>query len=356
MIKQVIKDFELQHNVKVVYVIKSGSMLYGTNSATSDTDYIGIFIPTKESVLLKRDPEHLCITTGQANQKNTQDDIDIQLWSIYKFLNLVQKGETGALDLLFSFNAEHINDILVTADPTFFEYFRRNTPLFVSKNLQAFVGYCLGQAKKYNIKGARYSEALTFEEDFKKAIIGIDNKHSLYVIRVAIETIIKNRGFKYISVVLAKGPKRNQLNDMILYLEILGRKHALDITIAEMSTRLDRLFSSFGARTISAANGVDNKALSHATRVILECEELLNTGKVNFPLKDAELLKRIKYHQDLVQGGGEITDTLELNLENLMYYLETKLDKVNQLLETSQLRSKVDQSLIDNVIKLFVKD
>lgn len=81
-----------------------------------------------------------------------------------------------------------------------------------------------------------------------------------------------------------------------------------------------------------------------------------NTGKVNFPLKDAELLKRIKYHQDLVQGGGEITDTLELNLENLMYYLETKLDIVNQLLETSQLRSKVDQSLIDNVIRLFVKD
>ena len=356
MINKVIKEFETAHNVKVAYVIKSGSMLYGTNSATSDTDYIGIFIPTKESVLLKRDPEHLCITTGQANQKNTQDDIDIQLWSIYKFLNLVQKGETGALDLLFSFNAEHINDILVTADSTFFEYFRSSTPLFVSKNLQAFVGYCLGQAKKYNIKGARYSEALAFEEDFHKAIIGIDNKHNLHIIKDVLETIIKTRGFKYINVVLAKGPKRDKSNDLILYLEILGRKHALDITIAEMSTRLDRLFSSFGARTISAANGVDNKALSHATRVILECEELLNTGKVNFPLKDAELLKRIKYHQDLVQGGGEITDTLELNLENLMYYLETKLDIVNQLLETSQLRSKVDQSLIDNVIRLFVKD
>lgn len=81
-----------------------------------------------------------------------------------------------------------------------------------------------------------------------------------------------------------------------------------------------------------------------------------NTGKVNFPLKDAELLKRIKYHQDLLQGGGELTSNLELNLENLMYYLETKLDTVNQLLEVSQLRSKVNQSLIDDTLKLFVKD
>ena len=114
------------------------------------------------------------------------------------------------------------------------------------------------------------------------------------------------------------------------------------------------MLNSFGARTLAAANGVDNKALSHATRVILECEELLETGNITFPLKDREFIKAIKYHKDLVQGGGMLSDKLELNLDNLMHFLELKLDKVNDLLETSELPPNVPESTIEESLRALI--
>lgn len=339
-ILKVVKSFENTQDVEVVYLIQSGSKLYGTNNQNSDTDYIGIFIPSRRSVLMKQDPEHLVLSTGKANSKNTVDDTDIQLWSIYKFLNLVKKGETGALDLLFSLKAKHKDEITVIDNKQFTSILLQDFNKFLSRDLRAFVGYCLGQAKKYNIKGARYSELEEFYREFKRLHYFTDQ--TIEEIESEVRKLIETYNFEYIKMVYAEGPRRHGISN-IWYIEILGRKHALNITIGEFMTRIDRLFNSFGARTLAAANGVDNKALSHATRVILECEELLETGHITFPLKDREFIKSIKYHKDLVNGE-------DLNLEGLMHFLEVKLDKVNSLLEESSLPEKVQQSIIDSVL------
>lgn len=345
MILKKIKELELVHDIQVIYLIKSGSMLYGTNSETSDTDYMGIFIPSKKSVMLKKDTEHICLTTGQANSKNSADDVDIQLWSIYKFLNLVKKGETGALDLLFSFTAKHSSDICLYNDTMYTDIITENIDKLKSKNLQAFVGYCLGQAKKYNIKGSRYAEVEDFFRYFKDILIK-SPKSSLHTIHNSLKHIIDTRKYKYIKLVKARGPKRFTEED-IWYIEVLGRKHALDISIDEFITRMDKLFSSFGARVIAASNGIDNKALSHATRVILECEELLETGSIAFPLIEAKFIKEIKYHKDLLNG---VEENPELTLENLMVFLEKTLDNVNRLMEESDLPEKVPEELIESML------
>lgn len=356
-VNKVISDFEKENDVKVIYLIKSGSQLYGTNTETSDTDYIGLFMPSMTSVMLKKDPDHLVVTTGKANSKNSDDDIDIQLWSVYKFLNLVKKGETGALDLLFSLKGLNKDQIQVINNKTYTDVFMDRFNSYLSKDLRAFVGYCLGQAKKYNIKGARFSELQDFNDRFNQLRLPCTTDTKLGVLHEPIVHLLTSKGYKYIKMVYAKGPKR-QGNDFIWYIELLGRKHALDITISEFMTRLERLFTSFGARTLAAANGVDNKALSHSTRVILECEELLETGNITFPLKDREFIKAIKYHKDLVQGGGVITDNsevkLELNLDNLMHFLELKLDKVNDLLETSELPANVPESVIEESLRALI--
>lgn len=345
MIKDKIKELEIAHDIRVIYLIKSGSALYGTNSDSSDTDYMGIFIPSTRSVMLKKDLEHICLTTGEANSRNSADDEDLQLWSIYKFLHLVKKGETGALDLLFSFNAKHSSEIHVINDTMYTDTITENIPKLVSKNLQAFVGYCLGQAKKYNIKGERYSEVEVFYREFKELEVKT-TKSSLHTIHRTLEDIIDKARFKYIKLVRARGPKRFTEED-IWYIEILGRKHALDISIAEFTARIDKLFNSFGARVIAAADGVDNKALSHATRVILECKELLEKGYITFPLPSAEFIKEIKYHKDLVNGTPENPG---LTLESIMVLLERTLDDVNRLLEDSELPDKVSEELITEML------
>jgi len=81
---------------------------------------------------------------------------------------------------------------------------------------------------------------------------------------------------------------------------------------------------------------VDFKALSHAVRVISEVEELLDDGFITFPLKNRVYITSIK-------EGNE-------TLEEVMDYLDVKLDEVNQKLEQSDLPQKSDEAFIDDFI------
>ena len=101
-VEQVIKDFEEKTGNRLVYLTKSGSKLYGTDTPLSDTDYKGIFIPRKRDVLLKRDISSYTHDTNNTKEKNTSEDIDFSVHSVYAFFNQLQKSETGAVDTLFS--------------------------------------------------------------------------------------------------------------------------------------------------------------------------------------------------------------------------------------------------------------
>ena len=60
----------------LIVKMKFGAHLYGTATADSDVDYKGIFMPTKEEVLLGRIPKSHSHSTGQDESRNTKNDID----------------------------------------------------------------------------------------------------------------------------------------------------------------------------------------------------------------------------------------------------------------------------------------
>lgn len=99
------KELVQEVNGKLLYLTVFGSTLYGTSkSGKSDLDIKGIYIPSQESILLQKEQHCLSFTTGNSVTKNTEHDIDIQIWSIQKWLlQLLPEGNTNALDLLFSF-------------------------------------------------------------------------------------------------------------------------------------------------------------------------------------------------------------------------------------------------------------
>jgi len=103
-----IKEFEEKTGATVIYVTVSGSKLYGTDNENSDTDLKGIFIPSKESVILKKDLSSYVRDTNNSKIKNSAEDIDFTLHSIYSFFGQLQKSETGAIDTLFSMWSESI--------------------------------------------------------------------------------------------------------------------------------------------------------------------------------------------------------------------------------------------------------
>lgn len=68
-VQKIIDDFEAEYRARIVYITVSGSKLFGTDNANSDTNYKGIFIPSREDVLLKKDIEHFNYNTN-TKEKN----------------------------------------------------------------------------------------------------------------------------------------------------------------------------------------------------------------------------------------------------------------------------------------------
>ncbi len=328
--KNIIEEFEAQYSAKVLYVTMYGSKLFGTDNPNSDTDYKGIFIPSKEDVLLKRDIEHYNYNTN-SKSKNSKEDVDLQLYSIYKWFSLLKKGETGALDLLFSFFRE---DTQIYRDEDFLNIIKANYQKFYNKNLHSFIGYCVGQSKMYNIKGERYNELHYFVRLFKEIAIE-DPKVKLESYFDKIEQIFKSREFKYVKFIKAAISRGNQAYREGQYVQLLGKRFAGSVTVGYFSERIEEMEKQFGHRTKDASKGIDYKALSHAVRVINEVEELLDDAFITFPLKNRKYITAIK------EG--------KIELDEVMEYINQKLDIVQDKLDNSSLPDKSDEEFIDKL-------
>ena len=83
--------------------MKFGSHLYGTATPDSDLDYKGVFLPTKEQIYLGNIPKSNSHSTKQTSiegVKNSNDDVDTEIYSLHYFIKLACEGQTVALDML----------------------------------------------------------------------------------------------------------------------------------------------------------------------------------------------------------------------------------------------------------------
>ena len=222
------KELCKQNNVKLLYLCKFGSHLYGTNTENSDLDLKGIFLPNKEQCFLGNIPKSLNYSSGNKDTKNTQDDLDIQLWSLQYFLQLVQKGETNALDLLYSVT---YSDIILYKTPIVEIIFHNHNKLYNIKDCNAYFGYALGQAKKYGIKGSRLHK---IKEVFKYVNnFNINHEEKLSAL---IPFIID----KYYDESYCFTKEINSVESLVL----CGKIHQGNIKIFEFLNRLERIISS----------------------------------------------------------------------------------------------------------------
>ena len=84
--------------------MKFGAHLYGTATLDSDVDYKGIFMPSKDEVLLGRIPKSHSHSTGQDESKNTENDTDVEIYSFHSHaheytLSLVLRFVQGVCNL-----------------------------------------------------------------------------------------------------------------------------------------------------------------------------------------------------------------------------------------------------------------
>src|SRR5271165_2458866 len=86
-----------------ILTIMFGSTLYGTSTPDSDLDYKSIYLPTSEQIILHNYPKTIHLGRNKKEkERNTKDDIDTEIFSLDRYLELLMEGQTVALDMLFS--------------------------------------------------------------------------------------------------------------------------------------------------------------------------------------------------------------------------------------------------------------
>ena len=253
--------------------MRFGSHLYGTATPASDTDWKGIYLPTREDILLGRIPKSVTRNTGNDHTKNAPTDVDSEWYSLHYFLKLASEGQTVAIDML------HAPDSWPEYASPIWEQLRIRRKMFHTKSLKAFVGYCRKQAAKYGVKGSRLSAV-------QSAIAAID----YYPPGGRLEAIwaMLPSGQEFIDKTTDEEGRE--------FWAVCGRRLQRTASVGEALKSLRAFEANYGARAKMASEneGIDWKAISHAIRAAYEVMAILRTGDIVFPLPEAEFLRQVK--------------------------------------------------------------
>jgi len=331
-----LKEIEQKHNVEVLYCSEVGSKLFGTNHAESDSDYRFIYKNSLEDTLLGTDTDSLKINE-QTNTKNTKDDVDFDGWSVQHWFNLLRRGETNALNILFSFFKD---DSILYQNEEFAAVIRDNYTKLLTKNTKSFQGYALSQAKRFGIKGAKYAELTKFKEYIMSFPTSKNDDTRVQEIMESIKEELKLNDYKYIKVIMAPGPVGSGMAKTdIEYISILDKWLSSHIKISTFQNKLSEMHGGYGNRTKSIANTeskTDFKALSHATMISETCIELLTTNFIKFPVDNAKHILDIKH--------GNV------NVSDIVQEVEDNLETIDELIKTTTLPESVDTDFMNKLI------
>lgn len=292
-----------------IVLMKFGSHLYGTNTANSDMDYKGIFIPDARDILLQKVPKSLSFSSGNDHSKNTSSDTDAEIYSLSYFVRLACEGQTVAIDML------HAPDSMCEKTSREWKFIVENRSKFYTKNIHAFIGYAQRQAAKYGVKGSRLNAAKEFIDFCSGWTCQADRLEEVWL------DLPIGEHSRY----LEPSPEGVQ------QYEICGKTLQSTGTIEYSRSVIEKFYNNYGERAKLAAinQGIDWKAVSHAIRAALQVKELLTEGTITFPLKERELLLKVKTGQ----------------LDYLGYVaplLEDLIVEVKEIAEKSNLPEKAD--------------
>lgn len=281
-----------------------GSHLYGTATPTSDNDVRGVFIPDKRAILLGRIP--------RTSKEEAGNEEDYELYSLHHFVKLACEGQTVALDMLWTPERQ----VMKGECWHVWQELHALRWKFISKRMNAFIGYARGQATKYSLKGERLQKLEAFLDVLKPA--------------QSERATLSHFWFD-----LPKDDERTSPQG-VAELQIAGKWFGATTQVHHVRESLEATLKAYGSRANAAADsgGVDWKAMSHAVRVSIELKELITSREIQFPLRNARLLLDIK------QG--------RVDLGTVQIWLDKLLTEVEDYSASSDLPEKVDHVFWEN--------
>lgn len=305
---------------KIVVKMKFGSHLYHMNNEKSDTDYIGIVLPTAEQILLQTADFQISQSTGNNESKNSNEDIDEQYYSIQRFLRMASKGELHAIDML------HAGDDNIISSSPLWDFIVENREMFYTNSMKAYIGYVRKQTAKYGVKGSRLAvlkEALAAAYEWKDMYSTVDELLPYLPTGEFAEIITK-------------------FNDNCgtqTFYEICDRKFQNTMGIGYLIECLEKIYAGYGHRAELAKdnNGVDWKAASHALRCAYQAKYIYINGGFTYPLPERDFLMDVK------SGNLDYLTEVQPVLEELV-------DEVMELADESGYPDEVDTEEVNKII------
>ena len=312
----------------LIVEMRFGSHLYGTATPLSDLDYKGVYVPHGRDILLQRVKGTISQSRPKApGEKNSAGDVDRELYSLQRYLELLAEGQTVALDMLFA------PDAVILCEPRpEWRQIQANSNRLVTRRAASFVRYCRQQANKYGIKGSRVAAARAALAMLVSAEADHGPTARLSAVEEEVTTFASTTEHASLLDVEMPGGR------LVRHLEVCGRKMAFTSSIKSAREVAHRLVGEYGERALQAERneGIDWKALSHAVRVGREALELLRTGRITFPLPYASEILAIKRGERPYEAVGE--------------EIERLLEAVEDAAVRSALRDEPDRDLIDDLV------
>lgn len=307
--------------VEMIY----GSHLYGTNTPESDTDYKAVYIPNLKEVILWSYAKSINNMTNKTGNKNSNEDIDRENYSLQRFITMGFMWETVFIDMI------HNRHTLLQTSPER-EFLYENRSKFYTKKMKAYMWYCVSQAAKYGTKWSRLESAEKVLSLFEK----FEGKH-MKVLDLE-PHIVEDDYTKWTTVL-------NHINWDNRFLDVCGKQFQGTASVDHYISTLRKFVANYGARAKKARdnNGTDWKAMSHALRATYQLIEIYQTWDLVFPLKDAEYLTKVKL--------GMISE------EEVASEIERSIQLCQELCEKSTYPETVDQDFWNEwIYSLYVSE
>jgi predicted nucleotidyltransferase len=312
----------------LIVEMRFGSHLYGTATPLSDLDLKAVYLPEPRDILLQRVRRAVSLSRDKnAGEKNLPGDVDREIYSLQRYLELLAEGQTVALDMLFAPDSA----MLRSPSPLWREI-QANTPRLVTRRASAFVRYCRQQANKYGIKGSRVAVA-------RQALAILTTAEATYGAAAKLaEAEAEVTTFAGVADHAALVDVPLPGDRLVRHSEVCGKRMPFTSSIKTAREIVQRLVEEYGQRALQAerSEGVDWKALSHAVRVGREALELFETGRISFPLPYASEILSIKRGERPYEAVAE-------TIEGLLVSVEAAA-------ATSSLPEEPDQGFIDDLV------
>jgi len=266
--------------------IRSGSHLYGTNTPKSDEDFVGIFMPSEEFIFGLQNVEECKagVVSKDENGKNTKDAIDRTLHEFRRFCQLALKNNPNILELLFAdkkniiFKNEYGESLLSVAE--MFPY---------KGTYDSFMGYAQAQKHKMFLK----MEKLDDLESGYYTLCALDDK-------IVMAQVVDNIGRPFFK----KGSNPHvHVGDLCFEAGVYVKKAR-----ATIKERLDKFTNR---KEFIHEFQFDIKFGSHLIRLLKEGIEIINTGRIQFPLSYANEILDIKMGKWTLEEVVKYAEELE---------------------------------------------